>query len=129
MWFGQSGKLILRYIGPYPIMECVRGVAYWLKLPDELSKVSNVFHVFQLCRYIPNPTYVIDMKPLQLREDLTYEKQPIEILDRQEKQLRNKVVPLRKVLWANYIKTEATWEPKRRNSIKTPLSIHGTRHE
>ena len=78
-------------------MEPIGGVAYQLQLPDELSKVHNAFHVSQLRKHIPNPTHMIEAKPLRLREGLTYEDQPIEILDRWEKQLLNKVVPLVKV--------------------------------
>jgi len=75
-------------------MEFLREVAYQLQLPDELSIVHNVFYVSQLCKYIPDPSHVIKPEPLQLIEDLTYEKQPMKNLDHSEKQLNNKVVQL-----------------------------------
>ena len=44
-----------------------------------------MFHMSQLRKYISDPTHVIEPKPLQLWEDLTYEEQPTKILDRWEK--------------------------------------------
>lgn len=45
MRFGKRGKLSPKYIGPYKILTRVGKVAYRLELPNELSKVHNVFHV------------------------------------------------------------------------------------
>jgi hypothetical protein len=41
--FGKRGKLNPRYIGPFQIMERIGPVAYRLELPQELSKVNDVF--------------------------------------------------------------------------------------
>ncbi|GKC41233.1 hypothetical protein Tco_1058955 [Tanacetum coccineum] len=46
--FGKWGKLNPRYVGPSKVMEKVRDVAYKLKLPKELSRVHNTFHVSNL---------------------------------------------------------------------------------
>ena len=46
--FGVHGKLSLRYVGPYQVLEQCGPVAYRLQLPDILSAVHNVFHVSQL---------------------------------------------------------------------------------
>jgi hypothetical protein len=43
--FGVKGKLAPRYIGPFPILERYRPVAYRVQLPETLSTVHNVFHV------------------------------------------------------------------------------------
>ena len=51
-----------------------------------------------------------------MHEDLSYEEKPVQILAREEKVLRNKVVPLVKVLWRNHKTKEATWE--RENDMK-----------
>ncbi|GJU85900.1 reverse transcriptase domain-containing protein [Tanacetum coccineum] len=45
MRFGKRGKLNPRYIGPFRIIERIGPVAYHLELPQELSRVHNVFHV------------------------------------------------------------------------------------
>ncbi|KAA3473392.1 reverse transcriptase [Gossypium australe] len=49
--FGRKGKLSLRFIGPYEIIERIGPVAYRLALPTELEKIHNVFHVSMLRRY------------------------------------------------------------------------------
>ena len=120
MRFGQTGKLCPRYIGPYEILERINEVAYRLALPTDLDRVHNVFHVSMLRKYIPDPSHVIRHEPLQLRDDLTYEEKPIEILDRKEKQLRSKVIHMVKVLWANHTSSEATWEVENQMKEKYP---------
>ena len=52
------------------------------------------------------------MQEIQVQEDLSYDEEPKTILAREVKQLRNKQVPLVKVLWQHYGKEEATWEPE-----------------
>ena len=42
--FGKRGKLLLRYIGPFEILDKVGIVAYRLALPSSLSGVHKVFH-------------------------------------------------------------------------------------
>ncbi|WCJ39071.1 Transposon Tf2-6 polyprotein [Euphorbia peplus] len=108
--FGKRGKLSPRFIGPYEILERVGPVAYRLALPPELSKIHDVFHVSMLRRYRSDPSHVLEKQPVELREDLTYEEEPVEILAREEKVLRNKIIPLVKVLWRNHSREEATWE-------------------
>ena len=63
-----------------------------------------------LKKYVLDSSHVLDYKPLQLEEDLTYEERPIQILDRGIKELRNKWIPLVKILWRNRSMEEATWE-------------------
>ena len=47
---------------------------------------------------------------MQLKENLTYEETPVQIVDRKEHVLRVKVIPLVKVLWKNHEREVATWE-------------------
>ncbi|KAL5552340.1 hypothetical protein UlMin_002516 [Ulmus minor] len=97
MRFGKRGKLSPRYIRPFEILEKVGKVAYRLTLPPDLSSVHNVFHVSMLKKYVPDPTHVLEHEPIEVHEDLTYEEQPVQILDRKEKTLRNKAIPLVKI--------------------------------
>ncbi|GAB2275834.1 hypothetical protein Dimus_039154 [Dionaea muscipula] len=96
--FGKMGKLSPRFIGPFEILDRVGAVSYRVDLPPSLADVHNVFHVSMLRKYVHSPTHVIDFKPLRIRKDLTYDKQPVEILDSRVKTLRNKSVSLVKVL-------------------------------
>ena len=110
MRFGKNGKLSPRFIGPYEVIEKVGPVAYRLALPPDLEKIHNVFHVSMLQRYRSNLSHVVSSETIELRLDLTYEEEPIEILSREVKELRNKKIPLVKVLWRNHKTEEATWE-------------------
>ncbi|KAJ8750520.1 hypothetical protein K2173_015672 [Erythroxylum novogranatense] len=111
MRFGKKGKLSPRYVGPYEILERIGPLAYRLALPPELSQIHDVFHVSMLRRYRSDPSHVIQAGEVQLRDDLSYEELPVQILDTKDKVLRNKTVQLVKVLWRNHSVEEATWEP------------------
>ena len=89
--FWKRGKLSPRYIGPYEIMSKVGPVAYKLKLPPELSRIHDTFHVSMLRKYIPDPSHVLREQPVQLKENLTYEEIPVQIVDRKEQVLRSKM--------------------------------------
>ncbi|CAN6712584.1 unnamed protein product [Malus baccata var. baccata] len=106
--FGKKCKLSPRYIGPYMITERVGEVAYRLDMPSELSKVHDVFHVFMLRHYISDPSHMIPPQPLEINSNLTYDEEPMTILDWKDKVLRNKTVRLVKVLWRNHSVEEAT---------------------
>ena len=108
--FEKRGKLNPRYIGPFEIVERIGPVAYRLDLPEELSRVYNVFHISMLRKYIPDPSQVLETLEIELRDDLSYEEQPVQILGREEKELRNKTISLVRVLWRNHLVEEATWE-------------------
>ncbi|KAL5561714.1 hypothetical protein UlMin_031461 [Ulmus minor] len=108
MRFGKKGKLSPWYIGPFEILERIGKVAYRLALPPELSSVHNIFHVSMLRKYISDPSHVLEYEPIEVHEDLSYEEQPVQILDRKDKILRSKVISLVKVLWRNYKVEEAT---------------------
>ena len=110
--FGRRGKMRPRYIGPYEIIARVGPVAYKLKLPPELSRIHDTFHVSMLRKYIPDPSHVLREQPVQLKENLTNEETPVQILDRKEQVLRSKVIPLVKVLWKIHEREAATWEPE-----------------
>ena len=108
--FGKRGKLKPRYIGPFEVLQRIGPVAYRIALPPELSQVHDVFHVSMLRKYVHDPTHVIDHYPLEVSEDLSYAERPIEIVDRRDQVLRNKVIPLVRVLWQNHTWEESTWE-------------------
>ena len=79
-------------------------------MPPSLSGVHDVFHVSMLRKYVSDVTHVLRYEDLESQTDLAYEEQPVQILDRKDKVLRNKMIPLVKVLWRNSKVEEATWE-------------------
>ena len=110
MRFGKKGKLSQRYIGPFEILDRVGNVSYRLALPLVLSHIHNVFHVSVLRKYMPDPSHVLEYEPINVREDLSYEEQPVQIIDRKDQVLRSRNISLVKVLWSNHAAQEATWE-------------------
>ncbi|KAM2471510.1 hypothetical protein ACFX1W_046780 [Malus domestica] len=95
---------------------------YRLKLPPELSKVHDVFHVFMLRHYISDPSHVIPPQLLEINPDLTYDEEPVTILDWKDKVLRNKTVRLVKFCGGITQVEEATWETEdRMRELYPPL--------
>ena len=107
--FRKKGKLSPRFIGSYEVLERIGPVAYRLTLPPELAKLHDVFHVSMLWRYRSDESHILPVQEIQVQEDLSYDEEPKAILDREVKQLRNKQVPLVKVLWQHHGREEATW--------------------
>ena len=69
-----------------------------------------------LRKYLSDPSHVLSSEPVDLREDLSYTEEPVQILDRKDQVLRTKIIPLVKVLWRSHSVEEATWETE--ESIK-----------
>ena len=67
-----------------------------------------------------DPSHVLESEPIEVREDLTYQEQPVQILDRKDKALRKKIIPLVKVLWRNHKVEEVTWEREDEMRAKYP---------
>ena len=98
------------YIEPYRNSKRVGEVAYKLELPPNLSRVHSVFHFSMLRKCFANVYQVIPVQPEVLQEDLSVMEDAIQILDRKERVLRNKVVPLVLVQWRHHGSEEATRE-------------------
>ena len=85
-------------------------MAYRLELPSSLSRIHDVFHVSILKKYYPDPTHILRPEEIEIDESLTYKEKPVQLLDRKVKELRNKQIPLVKILWRNHGVEKATWE-------------------
>ena len=95
-------------------------MAYRLALPPELAKLHDVFHVSMLRRYHSDESHILQVQEIQVQEDLTYDEETKTILARGVKQLRNKQVPLVKVLWQHHGREESTWEPEANMRARYP---------
>ncbi|GKE78983.1 hypothetical protein Tco_1545103 [Tanacetum coccineum] len=69
-----------RVVGPFKVLEKVGAIAYKLELPQELSKVYNTFH------------------------------EPVVIMDRDIKRLKQSRILIVKVRWNSRRGPEFTWE-------------------
>jgi hypothetical protein len=108
--FKVKGKLALRYVGSFKIVDHRGEVAYKLELPPQLSDVHDVFHVSQLKKCLRAPEEQLPMEELNLGSDLTYSERPVKILDTAERVTRNKVIKMCKVQRSHHTEDEATWE-------------------
>ncbi|GJX05791.1 hypothetical protein Tco_0193723 [Tanacetum coccineum] len=97
--FGKQGKLNPRYIGPFKILKSVGPMAYKPELPEELSNVHSTFHISNLKKCLYGESLVIPIKELRLDDKLNFMEEPIEIMDREVKQLRQSRIPIVKVRW------------------------------
>ena len=108
--FEKKGKLSPQYI---------REVAYPLRLPPELARIQDIFHVSMLRKYITDPSHVLRDKLVELKEYLSYDERYVQIVDRKDQVLWNKVIPLVK-LWMNHSREEATWVREDRMKTQYP---------
>ncbi|GJX61719.1 putative reverse transcriptase domain-containing protein [Tanacetum coccineum] len=116
----KRGKLNPRYIGPFKILKRIGPVAYKLELPEELSNVYSTFHVSNLKKCLSDESLVIPMKELRLDDKLNFVEEPVEIMDREVKQLKQSRIPIVKVRWNSKRGPEFTWEREDQIRAKYP---------
>ncbi|GJY08644.1 hypothetical protein Tco_0375698 [Tanacetum coccineum] len=97
--FGKRGKLNPRYVGPFKVLERVGDVAYKLELPEELSGVHNTFHVSNLKKCYADEPLAVPLDGLHFDDKLQFVEEPVEIMEREVKQLKRSIIPIIKVRW------------------------------
>ena len=60
------------------------------------------------------------LEELEVKDDLTYEEQPVKILEIAERITRSKAIRMFKVQWKHHSEEEATWE--REDELKADLT-------
>nr|GEW46567.1 putative polyprotein [Tanacetum cinerariifolium] len=108
--FEKRGKLSPRYVGPFKIIERISPIAYKLELPDKLCGIYNTIHVSNLKKCMEDENLVIPLEEIQLNDKLHFIKEPVEIMDREVKQLKQSRIPIVKVRWNSRRGPEYTWE-------------------
>ncbi|GJS20472.1 putative reverse transcriptase domain-containing protein [Tanacetum coccineum] len=118
--FGKRGKLNPRYVGPFKVLEKVGSVAYKLKLPQELSRVHNMFHVSNLKKCYTDEPLAVPLDGLHFDDKLQLVEEPAKIMDRKVKQLRRSRVLIVKVRWNSRMGPEFTSEREDQFQKKYP---------
>nr|GEY84329.1 putative reverse transcriptase domain-containing protein [Tanacetum cinerariifolium] len=114
--FIKRGKLNLRYIGPFKVLAKVGDVAYRLELPRELSRVHHTFNVSNLKKCYADEPLVMPLEGVHIDDTLQFMEEPVEIMEREIKRLKQSRIPLVKVRWNSRRGPEFTWE--REDSFK-----------
>nr|GEY98816.1 reverse transcriptase domain-containing protein [Tanacetum cinerariifolium] len=81
-----------------------------LELPNKLYEIHDTFHVLNLKKCLENDNLVIPLEEIQLDDKLHFIKEPVEIIDREVKQLKQSWIPIVKVRWNSWRGPEFTWE-------------------
>ncbi|GJV32802.1 putative reverse transcriptase domain-containing protein [Tanacetum coccineum] len=104
----------------------LRKVAYKLELPEELSNVYSTLYISNLKKFLSNESHVIPMKELKLNDKLNFVEEPMEIMDREVKQLKQSRIPIIKVRWNSKRGPEFTWEREDQIRAKYPHLFSNT---
>nr|GEV69839.1 putative reverse transcriptase domain-containing protein [Tanacetum cinerariifolium] len=118
--FRKRGKLNPRYIGPFKILAKVGMVAYRLELPEQLSHVHGTFHVFNLKKCLSDEPLAIPLDEIHVDDKLNFIEEPVEIIDREIKRLKQSRIPIVKVHWNSRRGPEYTWEREDQMRKKYP---------
>ncbi|GJZ50009.1 putative reverse transcriptase domain-containing protein [Tanacetum coccineum] len=97
-------KLVIWYysrVGP---------VAYTLELLEELKGIHGTFHVLNLKKCLAEVDIVVLMDEIQLDDKLHMIEEPVEVVDREVKQLKQSRIHIVKIHWNSQRGPEFTWE-------------------
>nr|GFA94609.1 putative reverse transcriptase domain-containing protein [Tanacetum cinerariifolium] len=97
--FRKQGKLNPRYVKPFKVLESFGYVAYKLDLLEELSRVRNTFLVSNLKKCHADEPLAVMLDGLHVDDKLHFVEEPVEIMDREVKRLKQSRIPLVKVRW------------------------------
>ena len=61
-------------------------------MPAKLAAVHPVFHISLLKKYVGDPSSIVPLESVAVKDSLSYDDVPVESLDRQVRRLRNKNV-------------------------------------
>ncbi|GJV44067.1 putative reverse transcriptase domain-containing protein [Tanacetum coccineum] len=110
IFFGKRGKLNPRYIRHFKVLEKVGPNAYRLELPQQLIMVHSTFHVSNLKKCLSDEPLAIPLDEIHIGDKIHFVENPVEIMDRKVKRLKQSRIPIIKVRWNSRRELEFTWE-------------------
>ncbi|GJS03419.1 putative reverse transcriptase domain-containing protein [Tanacetum coccineum] len=108
--FRRKGKLAPRYVGPFEIVKQVGLVAYYLRLPQELSNIHDIFHVSILKKCLANTSLQVPLEEIKISDKLHFAEEPLEIIYQEVKKLKRRRISIVKIRWNYKRGAEFTWE-------------------
>ncbi|GJV40504.1 putative reverse transcriptase domain-containing protein [Tanacetum coccineum] len=81
----------------FRITKRIGPVAYRLRLPQELNGVHDTFHVSNLKKCLDDPTLQIPLKEIKVDAKLNFVEEPVEILEREFKKLKQSRITIVKL--------------------------------
>ena len=72
--------------------------------------IHEAFHVSMLRKYVSDPSHILKYQEVEITQNLKHVVHLTRILDRKEKVLKSKGIPLIRVRWKCHKTEEATWE-------------------
>ncbi|GJW93674.1 putative reverse transcriptase domain-containing protein [Tanacetum coccineum] len=102
------------------ILAKVRTLAYRLELPKQLSRVHSMFHVSNPRKCLFDESLVIPLDEIHIDDKLYFIEEPVKIMDRKVKRLKQSRIPIVKVRWNSKRGHEFTWEREEQMHKKYP---------
>ncbi|GJS85058.1 putative reverse transcriptase domain-containing protein [Tanacetum coccineum] len=101
--FQEGNRVMLK------VLAKVGTVAYRLELPQQLSRVHSTFHVSNL-KCLSDEPLAIPLDEIHIDDKLHFVEEPVEIMDREVKRVKQSRIPIIKVRWNSRRGPEFTWE-------------------
>nr|GEU98415.1 putative reverse transcriptase domain-containing protein [Tanacetum cinerariifolium] len=95
-------------------------VAYRLELPEQLSRVHSTFYVSKLKKCMADEPHAIPLDDIKVDDQLNFIEEPVEIMDREVKRLKQSRILIVKVRWNSRRGSEFTWEREDQMQKKYP---------
>ncbi|GJX98680.1 hypothetical protein Tco_0355699 [Tanacetum coccineum] len=110
----EVGDMVLLKVSPWKGAVCFGKRRK--ELPEELKGIHSTFHVLNLKKCLAEGDVVVSMEEIQLDDKLHMIEEPVEIVDKEVKRLKQSRIPIVKVRWNSQRGPEFTWE--REDQIK-----------
>nr|GEV97281.1 putative reverse transcriptase domain-containing protein [Tanacetum cinerariifolium] len=104
----------------FEILAKVVTLAYRLEIPKQLSQVHSTFYISNLKKCFIDEPLAIPLDEIQIDDKLNFIEKPVEIMNREVKQLKQISIPIVKVCWNSRRGPEFTWEHEDQIKKKFP---------
>nr|GEW96270.1 putative reverse transcriptase domain-containing protein [Tanacetum cinerariifolium] len=94
--------------------------SFKLELPEQLSRVHSTFHIYNLKKCLSDEPLAIPLDEIHVDDNLNFIEEPVEIMDRKVKRLKQSRISIVKVRWNSRRGPEYIWESEDQMQKKYP---------